>query len=238
MNRSMAGQFAGAMLMRGTTKRTRQQIQDEIDRLKARVNVFGGTDQRRRSGRNHAREPAGRAPPGGRNSAGAGVSRRRVRAAQAAAAGRPRAGQERAAGDRSARAAAAPATLSRRATSATSRRSRNRSPTSRRSRSTTPRSSTPTSTAPRTASWRSSATSTRAEISKLATELFGVVEISTSVRAGRRQLPGRPGDQPVVRDAGQGQRLLHGRHQPERAGHRSGLRGARARATTCWAADS
>jgi zinc protease len=38
----MAGQFAGAMLMRGTTKRTRQQIQDEIDRLKARMNVFGG----------------------------------------------------------------------------------------------------------------------------------------------------------------------------------------------------
>jgi zinc protease len=42
MNRGMAGQFAGAMLMRGTTKRTRQQIQDEIDRLKARLNVFGG----------------------------------------------------------------------------------------------------------------------------------------------------------------------------------------------------
>jgi zinc protease len=42
MNRAMAGQFAGAMLMRGTTKRTRQQIQDEIDRLKARLNVFGG----------------------------------------------------------------------------------------------------------------------------------------------------------------------------------------------------
>jgi zinc protease len=42
MNRSMAGQFAGAMLMRGTTKRTRQQIQEEIDRLKARVNVAGG----------------------------------------------------------------------------------------------------------------------------------------------------------------------------------------------------
>ena len=42
MNRSMAGQFAGAMLMRGTAKRTRQQIQDEIDRLKARLNVSGG----------------------------------------------------------------------------------------------------------------------------------------------------------------------------------------------------
>jgi zinc protease len=41
-NRSMAGQFAGAMLMRGTTMRSRQQIQDEIDRLKARVNVSGG----------------------------------------------------------------------------------------------------------------------------------------------------------------------------------------------------
>ena len=41
-NRNMAGQFAGAMLMRGTTARSRQQIQDEIDRLKARVNVFGG----------------------------------------------------------------------------------------------------------------------------------------------------------------------------------------------------
>ena len=30
------------MLMRGTTKRTRQQIQDELDRLKARVSVCGG----------------------------------------------------------------------------------------------------------------------------------------------------------------------------------------------------
>ena len=41
MNRSTAGQLAGAMLMRGTTKRTRQQIQDEFDRLKARVRVGG-----------------------------------------------------------------------------------------------------------------------------------------------------------------------------------------------------
>lgn len=42
MNRAMAGQFAGQMLMRGTTRHTRQQIQDEFDRLKARANVFGG----------------------------------------------------------------------------------------------------------------------------------------------------------------------------------------------------
>jgi zinc protease len=33
--RSTAGEFAGSMLMRGTTKHTRQQIQDELDRLKA-----------------------------------------------------------------------------------------------------------------------------------------------------------------------------------------------------------
>ena len=45
MNRSSAASLAGAMLMRGTTKRTRQQIQDELDRLKARLNVSGGATQ-------------------------------------------------------------------------------------------------------------------------------------------------------------------------------------------------
>lgn len=42
MNRADAAQFAGQLLMRGTAKHTRQQIQDEFDRLKARVFVFGG----------------------------------------------------------------------------------------------------------------------------------------------------------------------------------------------------
>jgi zinc protease len=42
MNRSTAGDLAADMLMRGTTKRTRQQIQDELDRLRARVRVSGG----------------------------------------------------------------------------------------------------------------------------------------------------------------------------------------------------
>ncbi|MFY9611769.1 MAG: pitrilysin family protein [Blastocatellia bacterium] len=42
LNRASAGQFAGQMLMRGTKKHTRQQIQDEFDKLKARVSVFGG----------------------------------------------------------------------------------------------------------------------------------------------------------------------------------------------------
>src|SRR5262245_57964690 len=39
MGLSTVGQFTGQMLMRGTTKRTRQQIMDELDRLKARMNV-------------------------------------------------------------------------------------------------------------------------------------------------------------------------------------------------------
>ena len=42
MNRGDAGQFAGQLLQRGTTKHTRQQIQDEFDKLKARVSIFGG----------------------------------------------------------------------------------------------------------------------------------------------------------------------------------------------------
>jgi zinc protease len=45
MNRSTAAGLAGAMLMRGTTKHTRQQIQDELDRLKARAFVNGFTFQ-------------------------------------------------------------------------------------------------------------------------------------------------------------------------------------------------
>lgn len=42
MNRSDAAQFVGQILQRGTMKHTRQQIQDEFDRLKAQVFVFGG----------------------------------------------------------------------------------------------------------------------------------------------------------------------------------------------------
>jgi zinc protease len=45
MNRSSAASLTGAMLMRGTTKKTRQQIQDELDRLKARLNVSGSATQ-------------------------------------------------------------------------------------------------------------------------------------------------------------------------------------------------
>jgi zinc protease len=41
MNRATAAQIAGQLLMRGTAKRTRQQIKDEFDRLKAQVSVSG-----------------------------------------------------------------------------------------------------------------------------------------------------------------------------------------------------
>ena len=41
MNRARAAQFAGQLLTRGTTKRTRQQIKDEFDKLKAQVSVSG-----------------------------------------------------------------------------------------------------------------------------------------------------------------------------------------------------
>jgi zinc protease len=45
MNRSAAGDIAAEMLTRGTAKRTREQIQDGFDKLKAEVYVFGGAGQ-------------------------------------------------------------------------------------------------------------------------------------------------------------------------------------------------
>jgi zinc protease len=44
-NRADAASLVGDMLMRGTSKHTREQIQDELDKLKARANVFGGATQ-------------------------------------------------------------------------------------------------------------------------------------------------------------------------------------------------
>ena len=41
--KSTAGTMAGALLMRGTTHKNRQQIQDETDRLKAQISVSGGS---------------------------------------------------------------------------------------------------------------------------------------------------------------------------------------------------
>ena len=41
-DKGTAAQFAGAMLMRGTQKHTRQQLQDELDQLKAQMNAGAG----------------------------------------------------------------------------------------------------------------------------------------------------------------------------------------------------
>jgi zinc protease len=43
--KSATGDIAGALLMRGTKTRTRQQIQDEMVKLNARINVSGGVDR-------------------------------------------------------------------------------------------------------------------------------------------------------------------------------------------------
>jgi zinc protease len=43
--KSTVADMAADMLMRGTTKHTRQQIQDELDRLKARMSISGREDQ-------------------------------------------------------------------------------------------------------------------------------------------------------------------------------------------------
>jgi zinc protease len=43
--KATAADFAGALLMRGTTKHTRQQLKDEFDRLKANVSIGGSATQ-------------------------------------------------------------------------------------------------------------------------------------------------------------------------------------------------
>ncbi|HXI14647.1 MAG TPA: pitrilysin family protein [Thermoanaerobaculia bacterium] len=45
MNRTTAAEMVGSMLTRGTSRHTRQQLKDALDRLKARVTVTGGPTQ-------------------------------------------------------------------------------------------------------------------------------------------------------------------------------------------------
>jgi zinc protease len=49
------GQFTGAMLMRGTAKKSRQEIEDAQDQLRAHINVSGNEPARPRRGRPSAR---------------------------------------------------------------------------------------------------------------------------------------------------------------------------------------
>ena len=86
--------LAGAMLMRGTVKTTRQQIQDEFDRLKARLNVGGSGTQATASVETTRDNLAPVLRLAGRSAARARVPGERVRAAQAGAARRHRAAEE------------------------------------------------------------------------------------------------------------------------------------------------
>ena len=77
--KAMIASFTGQILMRGTKTKSRQQIQDEIDRLKARINVrrlqHWSISQYRNGGSQPGRVPAS----GGRNTARAGVPGKRTR---------------------------------------------------------------------------------------------------------------------------------------------------------------
>ena len=55
-NKKIVAGLAGQTLIRGTAKKNRQQIQDEIDRLKAQINVGGSATGASVIHRNHARE--------------------------------------------------------------------------------------------------------------------------------------------------------------------------------------
>ena len=46
--KNAVGSMTGALLMRGTKNRSRQQIQDEMVKLNARINVSGGASERHR----------------------------------------------------------------------------------------------------------------------------------------------------------------------------------------------
>ena len=65
-----APRMAGSLLMRGTQKHTRQQLQDEFDKIKARVNVSGsltgaGASDRYGACRTDSRAAVGRGDPAG-----------------------------------------------------------------------------------------------------------------------------------------------------------------------------
>ena len=72
-------QITGGLLMRGTKNKSRQQIQDEIDRLKAQHQRLRRRHQRHRQHRDHRSQPARRAAPGRRDPARAVLPRERIR---------------------------------------------------------------------------------------------------------------------------------------------------------------
>ena len=108
-NRETACNFAGAMLLHGTRKRSRAELKQEFERLNAAVSL----DRRRREHRGARREPDPGAAPGRRGAARAGVPARGVRGDEARGAHRRRSAAQRAYLARQRAARAPPATSTR-----------------------------------------------------------------------------------------------------------------------------
>ncbi len=83
--KSAVGSMAGSLLMRGTKTHTRQQIQDEMVKLNARINVSGGVSGASISVQTTERESRPGAAAGGRDIAGAVVPRSGIRSGEEAA---------------------------------------------------------------------------------------------------------------------------------------------------------
>ncbi len=227
MNRSMAGQFAGAMLMRGTTKRTRQQIQDEIDRLKARVNVFGGVTNagaQVETTRENLPAVLRLVAEVLRQPSFPADEFEQLGSSGSLASSRRRASLRRSVSSN----CSGICGLTRRATFATC-------PPTEESIADV-KAVTLDEAKKFYADFYGASNGElavvgdfdAAEVSKLASELFGSWKSPRPFMRVGDTYRDVSANQQVDRDAGQGQRLLHGRHQPERSGHGSGLRGARA----------
>ena len=93
--KNAVGSMTGALLMRGTKNQTRQQIQDEMVKLNARINVSGGVSGADASDPDHRGEPDSGAAPGGRDAARAGVPGSGIRPGEEAADRRDREPQDR-----------------------------------------------------------------------------------------------------------------------------------------------
>ena len=81
------GDLTGALLMRGTKTKTRQQLQDEMVKLNARINVNGGAGARHGHDQHDRSEPGAGASPRRRDAARTRVPGRGVRPGEAAARG-------------------------------------------------------------------------------------------------------------------------------------------------------
>ncbi len=87
--------LTGSMLLRGTSKHSRQEIEDTLDRLRAQPVDQRPADRADRARSDGARQSRADPGPAGRGLAASVVSRRRARYAQARADRRPRAGTHR-----------------------------------------------------------------------------------------------------------------------------------------------